>query len=194
MAKGQSRPRTPTGGGESRSGKKICFSLRVRVRVPPSAPMRSEIYLAKVGGEGSNPFAPLQVSSIIATDEEEAAAVRPFSFEAVVSTERKAFCPRPQPASRRTTPSVSPMSRRSKSRVVQDSRCSSSYDAGLVSLRAALREQPNAESDRAPSTAAAAVIQGHSIRSATVDLTASTSSIRSRLLRLCQPVLFDLSL
>jgi hypothetical protein len=38
MAKGQSRPRTPNGGGESRGGKKICFSMRVRVRVPPSAP------------------------------------------------------------------------------------------------------------------------------------------------------------
>src|SRR5690606_21913697 len=38
MAKGQSRPRTPKGGGESRSGTKICFSVRVRVRVPSSAP------------------------------------------------------------------------------------------------------------------------------------------------------------
>jgi 5-methylcytosine-specific restriction enzyme subunit McrC len=35
------------------------------------------------------------------------------------------------------------------------------------------------------------VIQGHAIRFATVDLTASTSTIRSRLLRLCQPMLFD---
>ena len=34
MAKGQSRPRTPNGGGESRGGKKICFSMRVRVRSP----------------------------------------------------------------------------------------------------------------------------------------------------------------
>lgn len=37
------------------------------------------------------------------------------------------------------------------------------------------------------------VIQGHAIRFATVDLTASTSSIRSRLLSLCHSVLFDLS-
>jgi hypothetical protein len=32
------------------------------------------------------------------------------------------------------------------------------------------------------------VIQGHSVRFATVDLTASASSIRSRLLRLCDPI------
>ena len=38
LAKGQSRPRTPVGGGESRSGMKICLSLGVRVRVPSSAP------------------------------------------------------------------------------------------------------------------------------------------------------------
>jgi hypothetical protein len=50
MAKGQSRPRTPTGGGESRSGKKICFSLRVRVRVPPSAPNEfRDITLPRLG-------------------------------------------------------------------------------------------------------------------------------------------------
>lgn len=38
-----------------------------------------------------------------------------------------------------------------------------------------------------------AVVQGHGIRFATVDLTSSTSSIRSRLLRLCQAVLLDRS-
>jgi 5-methylcytosine-specific restriction enzyme subunit McrC len=38
-----------------------------------------------------------------------------------------------------------------------------------------------------------AVVQGHAIRFATVDLSSSTSSIRSRLLRLCQPVLLDRS-
>ena len=38
MAKGQSRPRTSSDGGESRGGTKICFSVRVRVRVPSSAP------------------------------------------------------------------------------------------------------------------------------------------------------------
>jgi 5-methylcytosine-specific restriction enzyme subunit McrC len=35
------------------------------------------------------------------------------------------------------------------------------------------------------------VIQGHSVRFATVDLTASAASIRSRLLYLCDPVLFE---
>ena len=49
MAKGQSRPRTPNGGGESRSGKKICFSLRVRVRVPPSAPSYLDTTLPRLG-------------------------------------------------------------------------------------------------------------------------------------------------
>jgi 5-methylcytosine-specific restriction enzyme subunit McrC len=38
------------------------------------------------------------------------------------------------------------------------------------------------------------VIHGHAIRFATVDLTASTSSIRSRLLRMCEPVGFNHSL
>ena len=53
MAKGQSRPRTPNGGGESRSGKKICFSKRVRVRPPPSAPARccDILNLSEVGVE-----------------------------------------------------------------------------------------------------------------------------------------------
>lgn len=34
------------GGGESRSGMKICFSVRVRVRVPSSAPFQDELVMA----------------------------------------------------------------------------------------------------------------------------------------------------
>lgn len=55
MAKGQSRPRTPKGGGESRGGTKICFSVRVRVRAPSSAPNLPT--LSKVGSRVRISFA-----------------------------------------------------------------------------------------------------------------------------------------
>ena len=63
MVKGQSRPRTPTGGGESRSGKKICFSLRVRVRSPAVRTKCVLKYKPRQGwGRGFESLRPLQIS------------------------------------------------------------------------------------------------------------------------------------